>query len=371
MSIVSAERLRNRNLDLLRAVAIAMVVVYHAAQTTPLLWPVTNYGEYGVDLFFVLSGWLVGGLYWRERLSFGNVHIFGFWIRRWMRTLPPYFIALFVSWLAVYAVRRQPFDYGYLFFVQNYYTHVPFFSVSWSLCVEEHFYLLAPLLLLAWQRTRKIRPTWFILALLLAPLCRFLIYGDEYSLYFKTATHLRIEGLIVGLWLSYLSTEEPQTLRRLLTSAPYGVVAGVALLFCLALVGGRLGYTLWGTAVALFFSAALLCLLSRDDVGTRVARVASAVSLSSYSVYLTHAWAIYAALKLVERLPDLGAVYFPLALLLITALGVSFYYLVERPSIRIRDVLWPRRGGLGFNAPAPSPGVALNAALATNTKSRH
>ena len=84
MAIAPGDRARNRNLDLLRAIAITMVVVYHTAHTTPSLRPVTNYGEYGVDLFFVLSGWLVGGLYWRERFSFGNVRIVGFWIRRWL-----------------------------------------------------------------------------------------------------------------------------------------------------------------------------------------------------------------------------------------------------------------------------------------------
>lgn len=92
--------------------------------------PVTAYGAYGVDLFFILSGWLIGGLYWRERASFGDVRIFQFWIRRWMRTIPPYLAALLMSWFAVKYVRNEPFDYGYLVFIQNYYEVIPFFLVD-------------------------------------------------------------------------------------------------------------------------------------------------------------------------------------------------------------------------------------------------
>jgi peptidoglycan/LPS O-acetylase OafA/YrhL len=147
---------RNNNLDLLRATAIILVVIYHLF----VQWPVTDpgirdwtkYGQYGVDLFFVLSGWLIGGLYWREYLKFGDVHVGRFWMRRWFRTLPPYYVALLISWVAVYTQRGTPWDSGYLFFIQNFYYQIPYFSVSWSLAVEEHFYLFAPLLLLAWVK---------------------------------------------------------------------------------------------------------------------------------------------------------------------------------------------------------------------------
>jgi len=73
---------RNPGLDMLRAVAITMVVCYHVIQMSPSPLPglmrVVHLGQYGVDLFFVLSGWLIGGLYRREKLQFGDVQLIRF-----------------------------------------------------------------------------------------------------------------------------------------------------------------------------------------------------------------------------------------------------------------------------------------------------
>jgi peptidoglycan/LPS O-acetylase OafA/YrhL len=99
---------------LLRAAAIAMVVLYHliAMSRTPFprLMRFATAGKYGVDLFFVLSGWLIGNLHWREHARFGEVALLRFWSQRWLRTIPPYLAALVLSWLAVKLERREPFD---------------------------------------------------------------------------------------------------------------------------------------------------------------------------------------------------------------------------------------------------------------------
>ena len=104
-------RTRDSNLDLLRAAAILMVVVYHVAQRWPVALPrltaFTQYGEHGVDLFFVLSGWLIGGLLWREHEKFGNVQIARFICRRALRTVPPYLVALAIFYVGVFVTRRE------------------------------------------------------------------------------------------------------------------------------------------------------------------------------------------------------------------------------------------------------------------------
>ena len=143
METNSKKRSRVANLDLIRCFAILGVVLYHTTQMvagSSFIAAFTNTGQYGVDLFFVLSGFLIGSLYWAERNQNGSVNLSRFIERRILRTAPPYFFALVLSFLPLWILEGRNFDFGYLFFLQNYYTEIPFFLVSWSLCVlcREH-----------------------------------------------------------------------------------------------------------------------------------------------------------------------------------------------------------------------------------------
>ena len=350
---------RNRNLDLIRAVAISMVLVFHGVQMspTPMPWltPITAYGAYGVDLFFVLSGWLIGGLYWRERASFGHVLIVRFWVRRWMRTIPPYLAALSISWLAVRHVRDEPFDFGYLIFIQNYYTELPFFLVSWSLCVEEHFYLFVPLLFLFWK-SKQSRKIYLLAALaLIAPIgCRLLEYprsGLAFG-YALTATHLRMEGLLLGFFLSYVATNSPHDFRIIQRISPYVAATSLIIMILLDLTIPWIQYALWNTALSIFFGAVLVCAVSCKEI--RVShRPITLIAITSYSTYLTHALAIHIARITSMQLSGAQRLaYFPIMLTIVAASSLVFFNGVERTSIRIRDAFWPRRTTM-VNAPLP------------------
>ena len=90
------------NLDLIRAIGICAVVIFHTVQMVGrdgfvLISKFTHVGHYGVDLFFVLSGFLIGNLYWHELVENGRVDIKRFILRRILRTYPPYLIALLLS----------------------------------------------------------------------------------------------------------------------------------------------------------------------------------------------------------------------------------------------------------------------------------
>ncbi|HYM19023.1 MAG TPA: acyltransferase [Micropepsaceae bacterium] len=358
---------RNRNLDLLRAMAILMVVIDHMMVQAPLHLPwlkrITDFGIYGVDLFFVLSGWLIGGLYWREHRNFGNVAIVRFWIRRWLRTIPPYLVTLLIASLAAYGLRRQPFDFGYLLFIQNYYDHMPYFLISWSLCVEEHFYLLAPLLFLILRGFGGARVTiaLFSVLALAATASRFLeasALSNSFP-YTYTASHLRMDGLALGCFLSYLATEAPGSFKLLSRAAPYAMLGFVVLLMVLSNAGWTAWYTLWGTGIGLFFSCLLLLAISGKEVGAPIARIAGPIALASYSVYLTHAWALTVARTLAGHVPAAAApiLYFLVATVAVATLGAAFYVFVEQASIRFRDLRWPRKAVAGAVAPVMPAGV--------------
>ena len=106
-----AEPVRDCYLDVMRAAAIVLVLIYHVVGMAPAdltaVRSVTQFGGYGVDVFFVLSGWLIGGLYWREQRRFGDVRFGLFLPRRWIRTIPPYLAALALSWAAVRIARHE------------------------------------------------------------------------------------------------------------------------------------------------------------------------------------------------------------------------------------------------------------------------
>lgn len=144
-------------LDFVRALAIIMVLCSHS---TLLLFPNTHhiiitifqfFGTIGVDLFFVLSGFLIGGLLLKEInqdcLSFKQ--LFHFWIRRWFRTLPNYFLVLIINIILFYVFYNEIIDGVGLFFVflQNFSSpHPNFFTEAWSLSIEEYAYIIGPFL---------------------------------------------------------------------------------------------------------------------------------------------------------------------------------------------------------------------------------
>ncbi|TKB07111.1 MAG: acyltransferase [Mesorhizobium sp.] len=145
-------------LDIVRATAILLVLIGHFSVGGAIIWGFTpppfgvlNPGFYGVELFFALSGYLIGNILLEiaER-PFKIDLLWRFWKRRWLRTIPCYLVALAIS----VAIARVNGDGNFnvlqfLTLTQNFATQfkLEFFSVSWSLTVEEWFYLLFPIAL--------------------------------------------------------------------------------------------------------------------------------------------------------------------------------------------------------------------------------
>ena len=353
---------RDQNVDLLRTAAILMVLVYHWFQR----WPVrqesvrafTELGQYGVDLFFVISGWLIGGLYWRELRDHGKVSIRRFLLRRWLRTIPPYLVALFLAWGGVALVRKEPFDAGYLLFLQNYYQRLPFFLVSWSLCVEEHFYLVLPFALWMLCRIGPRVPRWLPLAGLIPLGLRLVQPIDLGAVSFgqyETATHLRFEGLALGVWAAWVAQyDRPLWLRLKQLSRLLAPPAGL-LLLALALVGPgghyRFGYSL----VALVFVVWVVRLADEPAFALPGLTPVLSIATWSYSLYLTHTFVEWPVLDVLRhRYPGGGLLYAPVLVLATFVAGAVFHAGVEAPAMRFRD-RWVPRPPKGLRAPCGQP----------------
>jgi len=147
---------RNVGLDYFRTLAIAFVLLSHSRHLFTYIdgvnWWLLSVGGYlGVELFFVLSGFLIGRILIEKVLLVENkVDAFkNFLLRRWFRTLPLYYLILCV-YVVVVSLQQKSlfFSWNHLFFLQNFDSKgLEFFAVSWSLSVEEWFYLFMPVLL--------------------------------------------------------------------------------------------------------------------------------------------------------------------------------------------------------------------------------
>jgi peptidoglycan/LPS O-acetylase OafA/YrhL len=157
---------RSLGLDIVRSIAILLVMTGHGID---IIYPFVGefagnlihqqFGHLGVQLFFVLSGYLIGRILIKtyKGKGFGAKAIVHFWLRRWFRTIPNYllFLIIYICIGLCYTskVGHWNFEldhskplYYYPFFLQNFLTPInSFFSQSWSLTIEEWFYLTLPL----------------------------------------------------------------------------------------------------------------------------------------------------------------------------------------------------------------------------------
>lgn len=215
-------------LDFLRALAIFSVVISHLTflvfpqEENLVITAIRILGAIGVDLFFVLSGYLIGGILLKQiqlnKTSSKDLLIF--WKRRWLRTLPNYYLVLTFNVIIFIILEKQlPNHWGlYISFLQNFsYPHPDFFTEAWSLSIEEYAYLLLPLVLfLCFKLFKSVNNQKLFLhtsilvigVLLLVKLDYYLntiIHSyHDWSVYFRKVVIYRIDSIYIGFILVYL-----------------------------------------------------------------------------------------------------------------------------------------------------------------------
>jgi peptidoglycan/LPS O-acetylase OafA/YrhL len=212
-------------LDILRAFAILFVVIGHGSELLPQKAKLFS-GFFifdGVALFFVLSGFLIGGILINilDKNEISGKILFDFWIRRWFRTLPNYFLVLIVlAFLQFFFTDNFSFTGigSYFIFSQNLATPHPdwFFPEAWSLSVEEWFYLLVPVIIFLLikifrlsARMSVLFTAFLIIALVTGfRLTRFESAGianlNEWDLFFRKQVFTRLDSLMYGVIGAYL-----------------------------------------------------------------------------------------------------------------------------------------------------------------------
>jgi len=212
-------------LDILRAAAILFVVIGHGSYLLPpKLGKMTDYLVFdGVSIFFVLSGFLIGGILIKiiNENGLSRRILLDFWARRWFRTLPNYFLILILLCLLNF-VFTDGFAlksvYSYFIFSQNlFYPHPDFFAEAWSLSIEEWFYLIVPLLIATITFTLKTayKKSILITSILLIVLVTFFRYYrystieiatlSQWDTLFRKQVLMRLDSLMFGVIAAYVS----------------------------------------------------------------------------------------------------------------------------------------------------------------------
>lgn len=364
---------RMPGLDLLRAIAIVWVMTFHAYivwDVTDAIRPYWQFGWMGVDLFFVLSGYLIGSQVLRPLARGEPLRFSDFYLRRAFRIFPAFFVVL-----ALYALwpdfREQPGMqpvWQFLTYTVNLLidtTRNLAFSHVWSLCVEEHFYLLFPLL--AWALTRRAslgKTLAACLIILLGGIAlrsfiwlhwmqpvqdvdrgRFNTIFIEHIYY---ASYSRLDGLLAGVVLAAVQVARPRWWERLQAKSNLVMLAGLAIVAAAmgiftdraGFVATSIGYPLLSVGLAL-----VVCSASGRQSWLGRGRIPGAgwLAMVSYSLYLSHKAVFHLTQKALAAYPQVqGLAAFACYALATLLAGALLHYAVERPFLHLRD-LWLRR----------------------------
>ncbi|MHA4808132.1 acyltransferase family protein [Flavitalea flava] len=365
-----------RSLDGVRAIAIILVMTFHAG--------ILDFGWIGVQLFFVLSGFLITGILWKEKTKEGSLgfKFKKFWVRRSLRIFPLYYAYLLIFGVSYLLLHFPPYFMKFFPFAVTYTANFPLlllhsignplFNHLWSLSIEEQFYLLFPVIILLSPKPLIKFLLWAIL--FISPFLRFLV-GEYYKskglpsltiadgVNFNTLCQL--DAFCMGGIIPVLSLDKR-------VKKPWTLFGAMVIL---ALGAGLAGYLLspsplpylldlgyyhyftsqyqhiWQyTCLNLVFASLILALVSaysthKFPVTRKILENKWMVSIGkvSYGMYLFH-WLIWIYLFYdffrPQTLPYKALLFIPYVFLVYLVSRVSYRF-YEAPFIRLKDRFFP------------------------------
>lgn len=344
---------RNFGLDIVRATAILIVLISHARQA--LSDPdsglaLTFGGWFGVELFFALSGFLIGTILIKLFDRGPTASSLGrFWFRRWMRTLPAYFFILLFYWIVFGQVQYS--DFILLQWPINHNQGVV--PVSWSLAIEEWFYLIFPVGALAataiFQKRGMI--VTIATAIVLPLVFRVYQFNFDYDSAAIRVNPFRFDGMAYGVFIAYLMSIKAA--KEIL--AKYWVIVALTALFLLVFDflrynGSRLGVPLpfhvptWHHMITAYMvsgvCAALIVVtfyIRSPNIWMPLSSAVTYISKVSYSLYLWHLLLFSYVIRYFPDSRGIGLYFAVIAAAII--LSYVPYILIEVPFMKLRDRL--------------------------------
>jgi peptidoglycan/LPS O-acetylase OafA/YrhL len=337
------------SLDGLRAISISLVVLGHLLYAPEFISirPVfvkwfAPLGDLGVKIFFVISGFLITGLLLRELDVEKRIYLTRFYFRRTLRIFPPYyfFILVVITLQMIGWVTLVPGDILHaLTYTVNYHSERSWYiGHSWSLSVEEQFYLLWPTVLLLIGRRRGLWIAFSVVAL--CPLIRLSIWylfpfllRDEIGYRFETVADSIAAGCLLAGTHEWFKRKY---LYHKILGSRFFILVPIAVYYASLLPrGSRLNLLCWMTVQNIGIAACIAWCIT--NYSSKIGKVLNSkpvvfVGVMSYSIYLWQQPFLNAESSAV-------VCRFPLNLILIGAASLASYYCIERPVLRIRERL--------------------------------
>lgn len=362
---------RLRELDFLRGIAILLVLVRHE----PFNHFLQRMGWIGVDLFFVLSGFLVSGLLFREHIKYGKILPGRFLIRRGFKIYPIYYIFYFVYLIPL--LMSGNFDVhkiiSELTFTQNYYSGFGYANPpSWSLAIEEHFYFALSFFLWKYFKNSTVnqesslvdgKQKYFelrligilIFILLLRIVSNF--FFPSYVAFNFTMTHLRIDSLLFGVLISYLYHFNKNKLVDVFNRNKKGLlvlcIAGLCWTPFIDSIPSFFAKTFGFSMLYISFGIILTYILITENINEKLnyyftnkgVSIVSRVGYCSYSIYIIHSF-VNTQIENLIRINQLDVyhfVVFSLTTVVSILLGFFMTFTIEKYFLKVRDKFFPSR----------------------------
>lgn len=352
--------MRITSIDFLRGIAVLLVVFRHI-YFEPILVTV---GWIGVDLFFVLSGFLVSNLLFQEYKQTQTVRPIRFLIRRGFKIYPLFYLMIFLLFFISIKLNPQFYDiykarlFNEVLFIQNYHYDVTLIGHTWSLAVEEHFYFGLAFLFFVLAKLKVLDNKFLFYTLTVCIL--FLCFNMRYNIIyprttpfdfslFLIPTHLRFDTLWVGVFIAFLYNYQQTFFKKIFGQGGWLwlFLVGIAVPACYGLDSKFLA-TFGLTLIALSFGATLAALIANENsetllysiFGKKITTFFAKIGTYSYSIYLFHMMLIWYAtpIKPEPNYNSWGGRFNTLVLFgLVILVGIIATEWIEKPILKWRN----------------------------------
>lgn len=355
-------------LDHLRALAITYVLLFHYQLFGHPEWvnKIGGFGWTGVDLFFVLSGFLIAGQLFNTIKQGRAIDMREFFAKRFFRIIPPYLVVLLLYTAIPFLREREHMApiWKYLTFTLNFGLDLKTtgtFTHAWSLCVEEQFYLILPLTFWLLNHFKAGKTAIYILAGLFVAgfMIRYAgwhyftephLAEDDFGVIWHQViyypTYNRLDGLLIGVSIAGAYTFYPHIKEIVNRYNHLLMLLGLVILIAAYFVcspGDRLISTVWGfPLVSLGYGLILATIVCPSNFLYRRQSVITAqLATLSYSIYLSHKLVIHLTQSLLQKAGiDNNSNLMMLCCMFSTiAFALILRYTIEKPSLRVRDKL--------------------------------